>query len=725
MASRSRFLRPHTTERDDTPSGGESARRLGHFLRVLLPLAILCCALVGFAARADAAVTSGPSYVQVSGSPFAVGASVDMIAFDAAENMLAAADYVGGNLDVLSLNPLTGTLAAVGGSPFASGHGPDSVAFSPNGELVAAANLVDDTVSVFGVSAAGALTPVAGSPVPTGNSPRAVAFSPAGNLLAVANQSDGTVSVFSVTTSGELAPVPGSPFATGSEPVALSFSPAGNLLAVANEGDGSVSVFTVDPGTGVLTPSAGSPINVGDGPAALAFNSAGSLLAVANSLSSTVSVFTTGTAASTFLQVPGSPFATGDGPLSLAFDSGGDLLATADSLDGTVALFAVSATGSLSLAQGAPFASGNGPRSVLFIPKSSLLAVANGNDGTVSVLEPMPPPTATIAVPASDHAYTLGTRVRTHFSCADSSQGPGIRSCKDSEGAKAPRGLLNTKSLGHHTYKVTAVSADGLSATTTVTYLVTPAPPISISRPRVTGAPQVGHLLRCSQGNWRGRPTSYSYQWNRGDIPLAGANGATYRVRRLDEGSQLTCSVTAHNGSVTTATSLALSTPLVASRGCPAAKGSLSASALGSLKLGDTRAQADATLHRVRHSSTEDSEKFCFSPAGITIGFPTRAIAKLLPYGSPPLNMTWALTANPHYSVSGIAPGIALKTAEHLLPGGTVEKNGGSVVYLVRTKGSTLIMLAKGQAVQQIGIADNRVTGKPGLITALLASLPR
>jgi len=85
------------------------------------------------------------------------------------------------------------------------------------------------------------------------------------------------------------------------------------------------------------------------------------------------------------------------------------------------------------------------------------------------------PPTARIESPAGGGSYVVGQKVATRFSCQEGSYGPGLEACEDSNGLKTEKGgegLLDTATVGPHTYTVKARSKDGQSGETSIAYTV-------------------------------------------------------------------------------------------------------------------------------------------------------------------------------------------------------------------------------------------------------------
>ena len=70
--------------------------------------------------------------------------------------------------------------------------------------------------------------------------------------------------------------------------------------------------------------------------------------------------------------------------------------------------------------------------------------------------------------------------------------------------------------------------------------------PLLSGAPKVTGAAEAGETLYCSTGVWNGSPT-FSYQWLRDGVPIAGASSEDYVLVAADEGKTVQCQVTASN----------------------------------------------------------------------------------------------------------------------------------------------------------------------------------
>jgi hypothetical protein len=154
------------------------------------------------------------------------------------------------------------------------------------------------------------------------------------------------------------------------------------------------------------------------------------------------------------------------------------------------------------------------------------------------------------------------------------------------------------------------------------------------------------HVLRCSRGSWTNDPTAYTHQWYRNGAAWARASAPSYRLGRLDEGTKLTCAVTARNvAGQGSARSSGVRIPIPHVPGCPAATGTMTGTAIGRIKLGmtGTRARDLYRHHSDRRRKHEDS--FCLTPAGVRVGYSSRN------------RVVWASTSNPYYSLDGVYVG--------------------------------------------------------------------
>lgn len=104
-------------------------------------------------------------------------------------------------------------------------------------------------------------------------------------------------------------------------------------------------------------------------------------------------------------------------------------------------------------------------------------------------------------------------------------------------------------SIGAYAVTIYATDKAGNVGSTSFTLTIgTPVAPVNTVAPQITGSPIVGATLSCSLGTWLNAPTGYIRQWYRSDVPITGANAATYVLTEDDLGANIKCVVTASNG---------------------------------------------------------------------------------------------------------------------------------------------------------------------------------
>jgi hypothetical protein len=146
---------------------------------------------------------------------------------------------------------------------------------------------------------------------------------------------------------------------------------------------------------------------------------------------------------------------------------------------------------------------------------------------------------------------------------------------------------------------------------------------------------------------------------------------------------------------------------------CPAASGRLSGTRLGALHLGMTRAQARHTFTHSSDRGRRYQDFFCLSPNGVRVWYASPRLLRSLPHHERSKysgRVVWASTSNPYYSVRGIVPGAALRTARARLTHGRLFHVGLNYWYLAPNGRTTAVLKTRHGVVEEIGIAAKALT---------------
>ncbi|MHB1837303.1 MAG: hypothetical protein ACYCXW_20340 [Solirubrobacteraceae bacterium] len=268
-----------------------------------------------------------------------------------------------------------------------------------------------------------------------------------------------------------------------------------------------------------------------------------------------------------------------------------------------------------------------------------------------------------------------------------------------------------------------SVATAGIRASVTISYA---AAPISTAGPAISGTAQAGDTLTCSPGTWTGGP-AFAYSWSRDGTPLVGATASTYEIQKLDEGSTLTCTVTASNaaGAASPLTSVAITVAVPKVPRCPAAGGKLAGTRLAQIRLGMTLGQAKRAYKHSSGRGQRYEDFFCLEPQGVRVGIASPkllATLKSRQRGRYRNRVVWASTVDPIYAIDGIRPGATQKAAELKLRHGNLFRIGANQWYLAKAGSATAVPKIRHGQVQEVGIAIRALTGTRSQQRALMTS---
>jgi sugar lactone lactonase YvrE len=689
-----------------------------------LAAALAAAAVAGTLAAGPAFASPGPIITEYAGNETlapptpgpATSSSVGVpagIAVDSAGNIYLADQY-NNEIEKVSSN---GTLSIIAGNGTAGAPVPGPATSSPlsnpqgvavdgagNVYIADSANNVVEKVTPDGNLSIIAGNGSQGAPVagPATSSPLSgltdVAVDSAGNLYIA---DFGNSRVEKVTASGMLSVFAGNgsfgPPSPGPATSVAVGEPAG--VAVAPDG----SVYIVDFANGVLDRVATN----------------GVLSVVAGT--GTQGPPTPGPATSSELQAPWGVGIDAAGNLYIA-DQGNSVVEQVTP-DGTLSIFAGNGSSGPPTYGGSPTGTGvNAVQGAVAIADGTVYLADSGNStiDRVGLAAPGPPGQPVLApgngsaqlsfTPSLDPGTSAITSYQVSLDGGATWQTINTTASSDGTLTTMLSGLTNGT-----TYQVLvrAVNSSGPGADSPAGSVTPQSPaPTNTRVPMLSGTPGVGQTLACSQGSWAGGAAHYSYRWSRDGAPIPGATGQRYAVTPADEGHTLTCTVTAFNsvGGSTQATSRGVFIPIPDVSLCPKPSGLMAGTHLGPMWLGLSRSHARRKLPRFSPYSSH-TDTFCLAGGwGIRAGYATRQLLRKLPGHPDVTGIVLLLTANPHYNLARIHPGMSVASAKARLELGMVIHLGRNSWYVIPGTKANRVLKTRHGVIQEIGIVDRQLT---------------
>ena len=163
----------------------------------------------------------------------------------------------------------------------------------------------------------------------------------------------------------------------------------------------------------------------------------------------------------------------------------------------------------------------------------------------------------------------------------------------------------------------------------------------------------------------------------------------------------------------------------VPGQSCLQARGRLRGRHLGPVSLGQRRPRLRVKLPRFATRHRRSMDFYCLTGGGIRAGYPSRKLLRSLPRSQRRRvagRVVLALTADRRYALRGVKPGTRLARVARRLHPGRGFRIGLNTWYIVRDASVSGVLKVRHGVIEEIGIADKRLTGSRARARRFLSS---